>query len=114
MGRPDYLEVRYEDLIENSRATLQRICAFIDLPYHEAVESYHVRARERLGEHKGRTAPDGTPFLSRDERLAQQASSTRPPDPGLVHAWKERMSAEDRERFGMIAGDLLRDLGYEV
>ncbi|MBV9773637.1 MAG: sulfotransferase [Gemmatimonadetes bacterium] len=112
-GRPDYLEVRYEELVLDTRTTLQRICAFVDLPYHEAMESHHLRARERLGEHKGRSAPDGTPLLSREDRLAQQASTMQAPDPGQVAAWKERMSAEDRARFRSVAGDLLRELGYE-
>jgi hypothetical protein len=114
LDRPDYLEVRYEDLIANTRDTLQRICAFIDLPYDGAMESYHLRARQRLGEHKERWAPDGTPFVSREQRLEQQASTTHPPDASLVYAWKDRMSLEERERFQTIAGDLLRDLGYEV
>ena len=114
VGRPDYLEVRYEDLIQNTRDTLERICAFIDLPYDEAMESYHERARQRLDEHKGRSAADGTPLLSREQRLEQQSSTTQPPNPGLVYAWKDRMSPEEKERFQAIAGDLLQDLGYEV
>jgi hypothetical protein len=114
LGHPDYLEVRYEDLILHTRETLQRICAFIDLPYHEAMESHHERAHDRLGEHKGRSARDGSSLLTQEQRLAQQASTTQPPDPALVYAWKEKMNLEERERFQKVAGDLLRDLGYEV
>lgn len=114
MDRPDYLEVRYEQLIADTANTLQRICDFIDLRYDEAMERYHLRASQRLGEHKGRSAPDGTLLLTREQRLEQQASATRPPDLGAVYAWKNRMSLEDRQRFQTIAGDLLRDLGYDV
>jgi hypothetical protein len=114
VGRPDYLEVRYEDLIADTRRTLQRICEFIDLPYDEAMERYHLRAHQRLGEHKGRSAPNGTVLLSRDQRLAQQASATRPPDVRAIHTWKHRMSVEECARFRIVAGDLLHDLGYDV
>jgi hypothetical protein len=113
-GRPDYLEVRYEDLVLHTRAELERICAFVGLPYDEAMASYPARAGERLGEHKGRSAPDGTPLLTREQRLAQQERTTRAPDPALVGAWKAAMSPEERARFARVAGDLLRELGYEV
>ncbi|MEW5930592.1 MAG: sulfotransferase [Gemmatimonadota bacterium] len=114
LGRPDYLEVRYEELVLDTRRTLERVLAFVGLPYHEAVESYHLRAPERLREHKGRAAPDGTPVLSREQRLAQQERTTRAPDPGLVSGWKQAMSPEEQARFRAVAGDLLRELGYEV
>ncbi len=114
LGRPDYLEVRYEDLVLRTRPTLERVCAFVGLAYHEAMEGYPARAGERLAEHKGRSAPDGTQLLSREQRLAQQERTTRAPDPGLVGAWKEAMNPEDQARFARVAGGLLRELGYEV
>lgn len=114
LGRSDYMEVRYEDLILRTRETLERICAFIRLPYHPALETYHTRAQSRLGEHKGRSAPDGTALLTREQRLAQQERTTRPPDSGLVYAWKEAMSEDDRAGFERVAGKLLEELGYPV
>ncbi|HEX2090950.1 MAG TPA: sulfotransferase [Longimicrobiaceae bacterium] len=113
-GRPDYLEVRYEDLILDTRETLGRICAHIGLDFDEAMLSYHLRAPERLREHKGRSRPDGTPLVTREERLRQQARTTELPDPSCVFAWKEAMSMEERKAFQAVAGDLLEELGYEV
>jgi hypothetical protein len=112
LGRPDYLEVRYEDLVLRTRETLARICAFVDLPYDEAMERFHTRAPDRLREHKGRSAPDGSAVLTQAQRLAQQERTTRPPDPSLVHAWQDAMSAEDRAGFRRVAGRLLDELGY--
>lgn len=112
LGRPDYLEVRYEALILHTRETLARICAFIELPYHADMERYHARARERLREHKGRAAADGTALLTQEQRLAQQERTTRPPDPALIGAWQEALSAEEKAGYARVAGRLLQELGY--
>src|SRR5205085_10632812 len=53
-GHTDYIEVRYEDLILNTRETLNRVCAFIELDYDGAMMRYYTRTPERLKEHKGR------------------------------------------------------------
>jgi hypothetical protein len=112
-GREDYLEVRYEDLVLHTRPTLERICAFVGLSYHEAMASHHTRAAERLKEHTGRSRPDGSVLLSVEQRLAQQEGATHPPDPGRVQAWRAELSGPERERFRKVAGDLLQELGYE-
>jgi hypothetical protein len=114
LGRPDYMEVRYEDLILNTRLALERICAFVGLSYEESMLTYYTSAPERLQEHKGRLLPDGTPLLTREQRLHQQKRTTEPPDPGCVFAWKRSMNTDERGRFQLVAGDLLEDLGYEV
>lgn len=114
VGRPDYMEVRYEDLILSTRETLDRICAHTGLRFDDAMLSYYTRTPERLREHKGRSRPDGTPFLTQQQRFGQQKRTTESPDPACVFAWKGAMSAEERRRFQSVAGDLLTDLGYEV
>lgn len=114
VGRPDYLEVRYEALILNPRETLDRVCAHVGLSFDDAMLSYYTRSPERLREHKGRSHPDGTPKLSQEQRLRQQMRTTTPPDPSCIFAWKREMSVEQRERFQSVAGDLLRELGYAV
>lgn len=106
---PDYLEVRYEELILNTRKTLNDICAFIDLEYDDAMLRYYTRAPVRLKEHKGRSA-----WLTQEQRIRQQQRTTLPPDPACVFGWKSAMSLEERERFQMVAGDVLSDLGYDV
>jgi hypothetical protein len=113
-GWPDYLEVRYEDLILNTRETLERICAHADLRYDDRMLGYHTRAPVRLSEHKGRRGADGATLLTREQRFQQQSRTTEPPDPACVFAWKRAMGAEERARFGLVAGDLLYELGYEV
>jgi hypothetical protein len=113
-GRADYLEVRYEELILNTRETLGRVCAHAGLSVEPAMLGYYTRTPERLREHKGRTRADGTTLLTRDERFRQQERTTQPPDPRRVHAWRRAMGAEERRRFRLVAGDLLEELGYEL
>ncbi len=114
LGRPDYTEVRFEDLILNPSVVLERICAFAGLSYEDSMLTYYTRAPERLKEHKGRFGINGTPVLTRDQRLRQQKRTTEPPDPACVFAWKRSMSREERRPFESVAGDLLKDLGYDV
>jgi hypothetical protein len=114
VGCGDYLEVRYEDLVLNTRETLERICAHVELQFEDAMLSYYRQAPERLKEHKGRATPDGKIFLTHEQRLAQQQRTTQPPDPSCVFAWKQTMDADEVQRFRRVAGDLLQELGYEV
>lgn len=113
-NRRDYVEVRYEDLILDTRKALNSICTFIDLDYDDAMLSYYRRTPARLEEHKGRSRPDGTALLTHDQRVRQQKRTTLPPDPACVFAWKSAMSLEEKDRFRAVAGHLLSDLGYEV
>ena len=113
-GHADYLEIHYEDLVLNTRATLERVCEHINLTYEDALFIYHERAHDRLREHKGRSLPDGTPFLTQEQRFQQQQRATKPLDASCVFAWKQEMNTDERRRFQVVAGDVLAELGYEV
>jgi Sulfotransferase family len=106
-----YVEVRFEDLVLYTQEVLHRLCGFIDLPYAEAMETYHRTAYERLGEVGDRTLPDGR-IITREQRFWQQRRTGLPPARGRVGRWRSEMSAQERRQFELLAGDLLRDLGY--
>jgi len=114
IGHDDYLEVRYEELVLNTRRALERVCTHAALTFEDAMLSYHLRAHERLKEHKGRWLANGTLFLTQEQRFEQQRRTTKSPDPKCVFAWKQTMNREERKRFQVVAGDLLSELGYEV
>jgi hypothetical protein len=109
---PHYLEVRYEDLLANTRSALKRICRFIDLPFHDAMLRYHTRARGRLEEVRTRCGPDGSVLITREQRLHLHRLTSQLPDRSRVGRWREEMSPEDQERFESVAGELLRECGY--
>jgi hypothetical protein len=113
VGRPDYLEVRYEDLVLSTRPSLERICEFIELDYDESMHDYYKGAPERLREHEGRVLPDGS-TLTEQQRHRQQQKAQEPPDPSYVFGWRKAMSGGERVGFRDVAGALLEELGYDV
>jgi len=88
-----YLELRYEELVAAPERELRRICEFASLPWEPEMLAYPGTIDvSKLPEH---------------QRLAQ------PPTPG-VRNWREEMSREDALAFERVAGDVLRDCGYEL
>jgi hypothetical protein len=112
LGRSDYLEVRYEELVEQPVRTLKEVCRFIALEFDDGMLGYHRRAPERLQEHGTRLRADGTPLVTREQRLAQVARTMTPPDTSRAGVWRTEMPAAEQHRFAAVAGDLLEELGY--
>jgi hypothetical protein len=92
LGPSLYREVRYEDVVENPERECRALCAFLGLPYDDAMLRFH--------EGRARHEPGLTP-----------KRAWLPPTPGL-RDWRHQMSAEDVERFEATAGELLDELGY--
>jgi len=113
---PHYLEIRYEDLVSNTEPTLRRISDFIDLPWNPSMLDYYNTAGERLSEMEGDvTAPSGQIKRRKKERNAILHSMTsRPPQRDRIGRWRQEMAATDRERFEEVAGEMLRELGYDL
>jgi sulfotransferase family protein len=93
VGRGRYLEVRYEDLVDDIESVLSHISLFARLPYEPAMADYA-----------------GSVDVSAEPH---QQSLMRPPTAGL-RDWRLQMPCEDVEAFEQVAGDLLADLGYET
>ena len=86
-----YLRIRYEDLIAEPEAVLERITDFLGLRFSTDMLSYYEGQRQvrRPGE-----------------------TSNLPPTAGLRN-WRQQMESADVDVFEALAGDLLGDLGYE-
>jgi hypothetical protein len=87
-----YHEMRHESLVADPASECRALCAFLGLPYHEAMLRFHEGREQRSW---GRSAKG--PWL--------------PPTPNL-RDWRTEMPAEHVERFEAAAGDLLEELGY--
>ncbi len=111
---PAYMEIRYEDLVQDSRRQLERVCEFLNLPFHPDMLNYWQRTPERLKEHGARMQPDGTEIVSHQQRLDQQRLTTSPPSLDRVFRWKRDLTEQEQQEFLTVAGDTLAELGYEV
>ena len=89
LGSELYYELRYESLVRQPAAECAKLCAFLGLPYDEAMVRFHD-SRQRIDS-------PGHPWL--------------PIMPGLRN-WRTQMPLEDIERFEAAAGDLLDELSY--
>lgn len=112
LGRPFYLEVRYEDLIADPARELRRICGFLDLPYDPRMLEYHQTARGRLEEVVTRRAPDGTVIITKDERLRLHRFTSQPPEVTRIGRFQAELSREEVAAYEAVAGGLLEELGY--
>ena len=88
-----YLEVRYEELVDDVEAVLRRICAFGGLEYEPAMADYAGNVDVSAKPHQ--------------QRLLQ-------PPTRNVRDWRGQMTAGDVVAFEEVAGDVLRELGYEA
>jgi hypothetical protein len=93
VGPRRYLELRYEELVAAPERELRRICDFAGLAFEAAMLEY-----------AGDVDVSAKPH---------QQSLRRPPTSGL-RDWRTQMSPADAAAFEAVAGDLLRDLGYEA
>jgi Sulfotransferase family len=97
LGLTRYLEVRYEDLIEDPEGTVKSMCRFLDVGFDPQMFRYPERATE---------VAQGSAFPEVHGHLGL------PPTKGL-RDWRTQMSRDDLATFEILAGDLLSDLGYE-
>jgi hypothetical protein len=91
LGPDLYHEIRYEALVSEPEQTCEDLCAFLDLPYDEAMLRFHER-------------PPDPRFYAKQKRW-------RPISAGL-RDWRSQMDAGEVECFEAAAGDLLDELGY--
>jgi hypothetical protein len=114
-GLQRYLELRFEDLVNDPEPTLRRVCAFVELPWDPAMLAYHGRAADRIREVRtaGRDSR-GHVVVTVGQRHAIHANTASPPQPDRIGRWRDELGRWERHRFESVAGDLLAELGYPV
>ena len=91
------------------------MCDFLDLPFDDAMLSYHERAAERMSEMSGELEGGGDKqSLPAGQRAEMHAATSEPPKRESLEKWKREMASADVAKFEEIAGDLLAELGYET
>ena len=94
LGSDRYLEIRYEQLVEQTEATVGQVCEFIGEPFEVAMLD-HLQVGKQI------SGPTGHYEVS------------RPVTSGSVDNWKSRMSEYDQKLANRLVGDELEQLGYE-
>jgi len=97
LGAERYLELRYEDLVEEPERRLREVCEFLSLPFQPSMLDHDGGALERLPER----------MRSIHTRLAL------PPTKGL-RDWRRDMHPLQVAEFEAIAGPCLAEAGYEL
>ncbi len=92
-----YRELFFEDLVDRPRSVLQNLCDWVGLDYEENMLHYHQDSDHSI--------PDKHAHLH--EKVSDPIDSSR------AQAWKKSLSQREIGDIEDVAGDLLRDLGYE-
>ncbi|MBI2359515.1 MAG: sulfotransferase [Deltaproteobacteria bacterium] len=95
IGRGRYLEITYEDLVQNSEKTLERVCSFLDLNYIPAMMDFW-RSADRLG----------------DSVLPHHENLKRPVTTESIGRWRHGLDPGQQARIKKLLGVKLRELGY--
>jgi len=90
-----YIEVRYEDLVEDAPGEAKDLCEFLELDFDPGMLEYTERARDAV--------------LTRAAQYNPNVTSK----PTKTRSWEEEMPADQVETFEAVAGDVLSELGYE-
>jgi hypothetical protein len=108
-----YLELRYEDLVEDPEPPLRRACEFAKLEWADEMLDFHEGAEERMSEVVRDFSRGSGAVITAEERRKQHELVARPPSSDRTGRWRTEMSPEDVATFDSVAGDLLAELGYE-
>jgi hypothetical protein len=98
LGASRYTEVRYEDLVADTEAEVRRLCEFLGLSWQPEMLRYHEKADK---------------FVADSHEPDAFRNVAKPPTRSKSD-WSDTMTENDIAVFEAIAGDLLRDLGYET
>jgi hypothetical protein len=97
-GHPQYLEVRYEDVVNEPEPTLRRVCEFIGEDWTPALLRFHEQDA---------SSRDPAKFIS-------NAAATQPLSKQAVQRWRKDLSPDEVALFNRLAGERMRELGYDT
>jgi hypothetical protein len=97
LGSARYMELRYEDLLDDPERIARELCTFVGLEFDSSMLNYYERA---------------APLVGTLAIPTEHQNLLRPPTKGL-RDWRSQLTASQSARFEAMAGDTLRGFGYE-
>jgi hypothetical protein len=91
---PNYLEIKYEDLVNNTISTMKNVFSFLDL--------HMIDTELLLGFYK----------FEKDEKHLQNIEVGNPIYQKTIERWKKDLTKEEQDIFKEMTDDLLIKLGY--
>lgn len=95
MNREQYMEVRYECLLEYSMNELRRVCQFLDVPFERGMLKYHQDAARKIA--------------SWERRLHRKTN--QPPRPDNAEKWRRELSGLQVLSVEAIADRTMKKVG---
>lgn len=96
----NYLRIRFEDLLTDARSVVLNVCRFIGESFEEQMLNYHQNNKELR--------------LIPENEKSWHKKTGEPIDRTNIYKWKKCLSDHDIWTFQIVAGDVLRENGYEL
>ena len=95
-GHPRYLQVRYEDFLDEPESVLRRVCDFLGEDYDPQMldPTITTKSAKLIGS------------------ILNNSNADRPIERQAIQRWRRDLSPEERQTIEQIAGGLLRKLNY--
>lgn len=95
-----YLEIRFEDLVNISEQTLDKVCKFLGQDYDDNMLKFYLKNRDE--------------GLEPQDLMKWKQDTSKPIDKSQTGKWKHNFFTEDKLFFQTIAIQTLKKYGYEV
>lgn len=91
---PNFIEIKYEDLVSNPRDLMKQVCSFLNIPYSETI---FENQNQSLG----------------DTHLKHHEATSNPINQKAVEKWREKLSEKQIQYISQRAQKWLSEKGYE-
>jgi len=92
-----YMEIRYEDLVQDPEVSLTQLCAFLGERFDAAMLRYHEHAAAEIPK----------------DSMKWHEASVSAPNKNKIYQWKDKLPLADQILFQEVAGDALAAFGYQ-
>ena len=93
-----FMEIRYEDLINEPESQLRQICEFLDEPYEPVMMNFHLNAEQNIPEYK-------RPWHYR---------TSKPLSAKFIGQWREELSKNEVHLLEWCARKELKKWNYHI
>ncbi len=96
LNSDQWFNIKYEDFVRDPVEHLKNMCAFLGEEYHDALMEFHT-----------------TPVAQRRGKTKDNWALAHPITDRHVGIYKNQLSIDEQRIMTWVAGDLMRELGYE-